>query len=370
MSTEYSHITASGAGARSLLEGVTGAVVPSTPGGRITVAGPCSAESRRQVMETARGLAPVGVDVFRAGIWKPRTRPGGFEGCGSRGLEWLREVKETFGMRIATEIATPRHAELAIEAGVDVLWLGARTTTNPFAVQEIADALKGKDVAVMVKNPANPDLELWIGALQRLYMAGIRRLTAVHRGFGVYGPSVYRNPPLWEIPIELHRRFPGLQMLCDPSHIGGKRDLIEPLSRQAFELGFDGLIVECHCNPQVALSDAAQQVTPDRLAEILDLVAKGSTGSPDEALSECRRNIDDIDNQLLELLARRMSISDEIGKLKKIHNMPVLQPLRYEALMQSRVDQAELLGLDRRFVMKVLSAIHAESVDRQLKLKS
>lgn len=351
------------------LSGIIPAVTPAEPGAKVLVAGPCSAESRRQVMETARQLIPAGIDLFRAGLWKPRTRPGGFDGCGSRGLDWLREVKETLGLRTATEVATPRHAELALGAGVNVLWLGARTTTNPFAVQEIADALRGSDAAVMVKNPASPDLELWIGAMQRLHMAGIRKMSAVHRGFGVYGHSAYRNPPLWEIPIELQRRFPQLQTICDPSHIGGRRDLIEPLARHACELGFDGLIVECHCTPDTALSDAAQQITPSRLCEITDALRHAALPTPSEAIEGCRRQIDEIDSRLLELLARRMKVSDEIGMIKKQHHMSVLQPDRYEALMQSRVDQAENLGLDRRFTMKILAAIHAESVGRQLRLK-
>lgn len=351
------------------LAGITAAVPPRADGARVLVAGPCSAESRVQVMEAARGLARLDIDLFRAGLWKPRTRPGGFEGCGSRGLEWLREVKEELGLRTATEVATPRHAEMALKAEVDVLWLGARTTTNPFAVQEIAQALAGTDAAVMVKNPASPDLELWIGAMQRLYMAGIRKLTAVHRGFGVYGPSLYRNPPLWEIPIELQRRFPAMQTICDPSHIGGKRDLIEPLARHAFELGFDGLIVESHCSPDCALSDAAQQITPARLGEIMANISHAAPPTPSDTIADCRRRIDEIDSRLLELMARRMEVSDEIGIIKKQHNMAVLQPDRYEALMQSRVDQAEALGLDRKFTMKVLAAIHAESVGRQLRLK-
>lgn len=355
------------------LTGIRPAVAPRYPGARVLAAGPCSAESRRQVMETARRLTAANIDLFRAGIWKPRTRPGGFEGCGSRGLEWLREVKDTFGIPVATEVATPRHVDLALNAGVDVLWLGARTTTNPFAVHELAEALRGTDAAVMVKNPAAPDLELWIGAMQRLYGAGIRRLTAVHRGFSVFGHSVYRNTPHWGIPIELHRRYPQIQLLCDPSHIGGKRELIEPLARHASELGFNGLIVESHCHPDTALSDAAQQITPEKLRELadtLDHLNPADPSDPTDAVTDCRRRIDMIDTQLLELLSARMGISDEIGLIKKAHDMPVLQPDRYEALMQSRVDRAETLGLDRAFISKVLAAIHDESVNRQLRLKS
>ena len=236
----------------------------------LIIAGPCSAESEEQVMNTAAQLAAKGVRILRAGIWKPRTKPGGFEGVGAAGLPWLKRVKDELGMLTATEVATPKHVEAALEAGVDILWIGARTMANPFAVQELADSLKGKDVPVLVKNPVNPDLELWIGGLERLNGAGITRLAVIHRGFSSYDKRIYRNPPMWHLPIELHRRIPELPILCDPSHIGGARELIAPLCQQAMDLGFNGLIVESHCSPDCALSDARQQVTPDVLNFILD----------------------------------------------------------------------------------------------------
>ena len=238
----------------------------------VVIAGPCSAETEEQVMETAKGIADKGIKLFRAGIWKPRTKPGGFEGIGAEGLQWLKRVKKETGMYVATEVATKDHVFEALKAGIDVLWIGARTTVNPFAVQEIADALKGVDIPVLIKNPVNPDLELWIGAFQRLYGAGIRRLGAIHRGFSSYDKKMYRNLPLWHIPIELRRRMPNLPIFCDPSHIGGKRELVAPLCQQAMDLSFDGLIIESHCNPDCAWSDASQQITPDVLDYVLNLL--------------------------------------------------------------------------------------------------
>lgn len=338
-------------------------------GGKVLIAGPCSAETREQVVTTAEGVKRAGADLFRAGLWKPRTRPGCFEGCGSQGLSWLKEVKLTTGMPVATEVATPTHVEEALKAGVDVLWIGARTTVNPFAVQEIAEALRGcADMAVLVKNPANPDLELWIGAMQRLYYAGVRRISAVHRGFSSYGKNYYRNPPQWHIPIELHRRMPQLQMICDPSHIGGRRELVAPLSREAYQLGFDGLIIECHCRPGEALSDAAQQLTPAELSDLMATLVVRPTGDASADLMMLRSRIDSLDDEFLAVLAKRMSLTDEVGRLKHANNIPVLQPERYEALMESRVAKAAELGLDRGFISRVLAAIHAESVARQLKL--
>lgn len=348
-------------------------IIPAVPQGAdesfAIIAGPCSAETEEQTLATARQLAKQGIKVFRAGLWKPRTRPGSFEGCGEAGLEWLQTVKKETGMTTATEVATPHHAELALKAGVDILWLGARTTVNPFAVQEIADALRGTDVAVLVKNPANPDLDLWIGAMQRIHNAGIRRLGAVHRGFSAYGAKFYRNPPQWAIPIELHRLLPHLQLIADPSHIGGKRDLISPLAQQAIDLGFNGLIIESHCSPDSALSDASQQITPQQLGEIIGRITiRGGQKNVGSQLDALRHQIDTLDSELLDLLARRMNVAVEIGRLKKEHNMPVLQPERYESLMKARVDEAATLGLDREFTSAILSAIHAESVNRQLNL--
>lgn len=355
---------------RDTFAGLREAVTPKN-GGRVLVAGPCSAESREQVMSAAVGVKEAGADVFRAGIWKPRTRPGSFEGCGAAGLEWLKEARCLTGMPVATEVATPLHVEQALESGVDVMWIGARTTVNPFAVQEIAEALKGcGDVAVMVKNPANPDLELWIGAMQRLYNAGVRRISAVHRGFSEYGRSYYRNPPQWHIPIELHRLMPRLQMLCDPSHIGGKRELVGPVARQACALGFNGLIIESHCCPEKALSDAAQQLTPSELKELMISLVGKPVSDTSADLMMLRSRIDMLDDELLEILVKRMAVSDEIGELKHASNMPVLQPERYEALMESRVDKGTAMGLDREFISGMLAAIHAESVRRQLAMRN
>jgi len=342
--------------------------VPATEGSPVVIAGPCSAESREQTLSCAKLLSKAGIKIFRAGLWKPRTRPGCFEGCGETGLQWLAEVKETTGMLTATEVASPRHVELALASGVDILWLGARTTTNPFAVQEIAEALHGTDAAILVKNPANHDLDLWIGALQRIHNAGISRISAVHRGFSSYGNRFYRNPPQWHIPIELHRRLPSLQFIFDPSHIGGKRDLIMPLAQQALDLGFDGIIVESHPVPDEALSDASQQITPQQLGDILQHLKIRSGHSVDNDLQTLRQQIDQLDGELLEILSRRMKVSTEIGRLKKEHNLTVLQPKRYDALMKSRVNEAESMGLDREFISSLLAAIHAESVNCQLKL--
>lgn len=334
----------------------------------LVIAGPCSAETRSQLLETARGLAAGGIKVFRAGLWKPRTHPGGFEGVGAEGLPWLRAVKAETGMYTATEVATRQHVEAAVAAGVDVLWLGARTTANPFAVQEVADAIaaSGRDVAVMVKNPVNPDIELWVGALQRIYNAGVRRLVAVHRGFSAYGKHLYRNPPQWRIPIELGRRYPSLPLLCDPSHIGGKRALVASIAQQAYDIGFSGLIVESHCDPDRALSDSAQQVTPAELLAIISSLVVRDRSQSAESLSLLRRQIDQIDDELLELLSQRMRLSREIGLFKKERRMPVIQPDRYNALMNKRVADACELGLSPDFVRGLLAAIHEESVRQQI----
>lgn len=332
----------------------------------IVIAGPCSAESEEQVLETARGLSANGVRIFRAGIWKPRTKPGGFEGVGAVGLQWLKHVKKETGMYVATEVATRDHVFEALKAGIDVLWIGARTSANPFAVQEIADALSGVDIPVLVKNPVNPDLELWIGAFERLYNAGIRRLAAIHRGFSSYDKKIYRNLPLWHIPIELRRRMPDLPIFCDPSHIGGKRELIAPLSQQAMDLAFDGLIIESHCHPDDAWSDAEQQITPDVLDYVLNLLVIRDETQTTENLSELRRQIDQVDEQLLELLAKRMRISREIGVYKKEHNMPILQSPRYREILEKRSDMGEHLDLSPDFVKEVLKEIHEESVRQQM----
>lgn len=340
------------------------------PGAPLVMAGPCSAETEEQVLSTARQLALGGVKIFRAGIWKPRTKPGGFEGIGKEGLQWLKRVKEETGMLVATEVAMRRHVEEALEAGIDILWIGARTSANPFAMQEIADAIKesGKDVPVLVKNPVNPDLELWIGALERLYNAGVRKLGAIHRGFSFYGKSIYRNPPQWHIPIELHRRIPDLPIIVDPSHMGGKRELIGPLSQQALDMKFSGLMIESHCNPDEAWSDKNQQLTPDILRIVLGSLVVRNTEQSTESLQALRQQIDKVDTELLELYAKRMSIARQIGQYKKEHSMPVVQESRYNDLMKSRVATAVDMGLSADFMRTVLQAIHEESVHQQLEI--
>ena len=334
----------------------------------IVIAGPCSAETEEQVMNTARQLAAKGQKIFRAGIWKPRTKPGGFEGIGVEGLVWLKEVKKETGMYVSTEVATAKHVYECLKAGIDMLWVGARTTANPFAVQEIADALKGVDIPVVVKNPVNPDLELWIGALERINNAGLKRLGAIHRGFSSYDKKIYRNLPQWHIPIELRRRIPNIQIFCDPSHIGGKRELVAPLSQQAMDMGFDGLIVESHCDPDCAWSDKSQQVTPDVLNFILNMLVIRDTTQSTENLSLLRQQIDGIDNELLETLNKRMRVSREIGQYKKEHSMPVLQTGRYDDILKTRIKAAEEMGMSGEFMKTVLQAIHEESVRQQIEV--
>ncbi len=337
----------------------------------LIIAGPCSAESERQIMDTATQLAAAGIKIFRAGIWKPRTKPGGFEGVGQDGLEWLRKVREHTGMFTATEVANRLHTQQAIEAGVDILWIGARTSANPFAMQEIADTLQQvnpENLTVLVKNPVNPDIELWVGALQRIYNAGVRRIGAIHRGFSTYGKHLYRNVPQWHIPIELRLRYPNLPIICDPSHIGGKRELIAPLSQQAFDMGFNGLIVESHCDPDCALSDASQQVTPEILNFILNTLVIRDSRQTTESLTLLRQQIDRIDNELLEILSRRMGVSRDIGRYKKEHRMPVVQAGRYNDIIRSRVKLGEEMGMGQEFMKTILLAIHDESVRQQIEI--
>lgn len=336
----------------------------------LLIAGPCSAETEEQVIQTATELAANGVKIFRAGIWKPRTKPGGFEGVGVEGLQWLKKVKELTGMYTSTEVATKQHVEAALEAGVDLLWIGARTSANPFAMQEIADALQeaGADVPVLIKNPVNPDLELWIGAMQRIYNAGIKRIGAIHRGFSAYGKHLYRNLPQWHIPIELRRRMPNLPIICDPSHIGGKRELVAPISQQALDMGFDGLIIESHCDPDCAWSDKSQQVTPDVLNFIVNTLVLRDESHTTESLTLLRQQIDTLDNELLEVLNKRMRVSREIGQYKKEHRMPVLQAGRYDDIIQSRVKLAMEMGMSSDFMKSVLAAIHEESVRQQIEI--
>ena len=330
------------------------------------IAGPCSAESEEQVMKTATQLARNGCRIFRAGVWKPRTKPGGFEGHGEPALAWLKRVKEETGMLITTEVATPDHAEMAMKYGIDLLWVGARTTTNPFAMQALADSLRGTDITVLVKNPISPDLELWIGALERLNGAGIKRLGAIHRGFSSYDKTIYRNRPMWQIPIELRRRIPELPIICDPSHIGGKRELIAPLCQQAMDLGTDGLIIESHCNPDVAWSDADQQITPDVLEKIVSHLIIRDTTDTTEEIAQLRQQIDELDNSVMDILAKRMQVCREIGQYKKEHNITVLQARRYNEILDKLGAQGAQCGMDADFVKKIYSAIHEESVRQQI----
>ena len=332
------------------------------------IAGPCSAETEEQVIETARQLAYKGCHIFRAGVWKPRTKPGGFEGNGEAALPWLKRVKEETGMLTSTEVATPEHVELALKYDIDILWVGARTAANPFAMQAIADSLQGVDIPVLVKNPVNPDLELWIGAMERINQAGVKRIAAIHRGFSSYDKKIYRNLPMWQIPIELRRRIPELPIFCDPSHIGGRRELIAPLCQQAMDLGFDGLIIECHCDPDKAWSDAKQQITPDILDYILGLLVIRDQSVTTEGISALRKQIDDLDNQLMELLSKRMRVCREIGHYKKEHNMTVLQTSRYNEILNKRGAQGSLCGMDPNFIKTIFEAVHEESVRQQIEI--
>ncbi len=319
-------------------------------------------------MTTATQLAKKGCHMFRAGVWKPRTKPGGFEGHGEKALPWMQRVRQETGMLTAIEVATPEHVELAMRYGIDILWIGARTTANPFAVQALADALKGVDVPVLVKNPVNPDLELWIGALERINGAGIHRLGAIHRGFSSYDKKIYRNLPMWQIPIELHRRIPNLPIACDPSHIGGRRDLIAPLCQQAMDMGMDGLIIESHCNPDTAWSDASQQVTPDILDYILSILVIRDQVVSTENIVALRKQIDEIDDALIDLLAKRMRVSREIGQYKKEHGMTIVQTSRYSEILDKRGAQGSLMGIGADCIKQIFESIHEESVRQQVEI--
>jgi chorismate mutase len=312
------------------------------------------------------------VSVFRAGIWKPRTRPGGFEGIGVIGLPWLQRVKKETGMLVATEVATAEHVKLALEHDIDVLWIGARTTVNPFAVQEIADVLQDTDKIVLLKNPVNPDLSLWLGGLERLHNAGIKKLGVIHRGFSTYDKTKYRNNPEWQIAIDLQNKFPDLPIICDPSHIAGRRDMIEEVSQQALDLNYDGLMIETHCTPDEAWSDAAQQVTPDRLKQMfVDLRVRKETDSADDysnRLSKLRTQIDEFDVKLLEILAKRMKVADQIGALKKEKNVAILQNNRWNEILGRMILDGESKGLSEEFVLKIFKAIHQESINHQEKV--
>lgn len=339
------------------------------------ISGPCSAESERQVIETAKELKKGGhVKLLRAGVWKPRTRPNSFEGIGAPALDWLKAAKAETGLPITTEVANAYHVESCLEAGVDVLWIGARTTVNPFSVQEIANALKGVDIPVVVKNPINPDLNLWIGAIERLHLAGINKLMAMHRGFSLSEPSVFRNSPMWEIPIALMTQHPNLPILCDPSHITGKRDLLLPVAQKAFDLGMHGIMIESHPNPDKALSDKAQQVTPDRFNELVSQLHFRKTGTKatevEDQLASMRSRIDEIDKKVIHLLSDRMEIAKDIGKVKKDMDITVLQLDRWKEIYESRTKLGTELGFSEAFIKRFLEQLHKESIRMQTDIKN
>ena len=319
-------------------------------------------------MQTARELADFGVRIFRAGIWKPRTKPGGFEGKGLEALPWLRRVNEELGMITATEVATPTHIEAALKAGVGLLWIGARTATSPFALQDMADALRGVNIPILVKNPVNPDIELWIGGLLRLNQVGIKRLGVIHRGFSTYEKKIYRNEPMWSVPIELRRRFPDLPIIGDPSHIGGQRSLIAPLAQQGLDLGFDGLIIETHCSPEKAWSDAAQQITPTVLKSLLNQLVIRDRRNEAVQLDEMRAQIDRLDSSLIHLLAERMAVSSKIGAYKKAHNLTIVQARRYDEILKRNFEHGTSHGMTPQFIKAIFEAIHEESIRRQAEI--
>ena len=347
-------------------------IIPGTEWGFFTlprpmcIAGPCSAETEEQVMETAKGLSAFGIHVFRAGTWKPRTHPGSFEGVGTQGLKWLRKVKETYGMKVCTEVASEKHVLECIKYGVDIVWVGARTSANPFLMQEIADALEGTDMPVLVKNPVNPDLDLWIGALERLNRAGLRKLGVIHRGFSTSASIPYRNDPGWKIAIELRTRYPQMAFFADPSHMAGDRKYLQELSQRAMDLGLDGLMVESHCDPACAWSDAKQQLTPVDLQGLLESLVIRENTSENEAYKEgidaLRARIDVIDEHLLKLLKDRMEVSGAIGQYKKEHNVAILQAGRWEQLLADMVAKGAALGLSEQAITAIMTAIHDESV--------
>jgi chorismate mutase len=338
----------------------------------LVVAGPCSAETEEQVLRIAHELKDSDVNYFRAGIWKPRTRPGNFEGVGALGLKWLQKVKAETGMKTATEVANATHVKLALEHDIDLLWIGARSTVSPFIVQEIADALQGTDKIVLVKNPVNPDLALWLGGIERLYTAGIKNLGVIHRGFSTYEKTNYRNIPEWQIAIELQNKFPDLPLICDPSHITGKRDMIFDVSQTALDLNFDGLMIETHTDPDNAWSDAAQQVTPASLIQIMeDLKIRKVTNTDaayKDSLKNLRAQITVVDNQLIEMLGKRMKVADEIGVLKKDKNVAVLQSKRWNEILGNMILEGSDKGLSEEFILRMFKAIHQESINHQEKI--
>ncbi|MDT7832421.1 bifunctional 3-deoxy-7-phosphoheptulonate synthase/chorismate mutase type II [Flavobacteriaceae bacterium S356] len=338
----------------------------------LVIAGPCSAETEDQVVKIAGELKNTDATVLRAGIWKPRTRPGNFEGVGALGLKWMQTAKQETGMLTATEVANPNHVDLALKHDIDILWLGARTTVSPFIVQEIADALKGTDKIVLVKNPVNPDLPLWLGAIERLHTSNIEKLGAIHRGFSTYEKTRYRNNPNWQIPIELQNRFPDLPLICDPSHIAGRRDIIFDICQTALDLNFDGLMVETHYDPDNAWSDAKQQITPKTLIQMMvDLKIRKATDTEAEyrnSLNTLRTQIDVVDHQLIEMLGKRMKVADSIGELKKTKNVAILQTKRWNEILGKMILEGESQNLSEEFVLKIFKAIHQESINHQEKI--
>jgi chorismate mutase len=339
----------------------------------LIISGPCSAETEEQVLETAVRLHKTGkVDMMRAGIWKPRTRPGSFEGIGTKGLPWMQKAKQITGMPVTVEVATGKQVEDALHFDVDVLWIGARTTVNPFSVQEVADALRGVDIPVLIKNPINPDLELWIGAVERVAKAGIKQIGLIHRGFSSYGNTEYRNAPMWHLAIEMKRRNPGLMMINDPSHICGRRDILQDVAQKAIDLDYDGLIIESHIDPDNAWSDAKQQITPERLAEILGSIRWRKEDILSEefhaAMEKMRQQINHLDDELLQILGQRMKVADEIGKYKKANNITILQTNRWNSILERAVIKGEKLGLSNEFITKYFDAIHMESINHQNKI--
>jgi len=333
------------------------------------IAGPCSAESREQVLKTAEGLTSVGISYFRAGLWKPRTRPGCFEGVGEKGLEWMREVKQKYGLKIATEVAFREHVEMCLSAGVDLVWIGARTTSNPFLVQELAEALGGKNIKVLVKNPINPDVDLWAGAVDRLTRAGVRNVGVIHRGFSSYQKIKYRNAPGWQIAIEFRQRYPDVPFFCDPSHLAGRKDYILELSQKSLDLGLDGLMIETHCSPSQALSDSGQQLTPSELKCLLDsLSARKPLPTSEDVrsrLEEMRRDMDVIDTRILQDLTDRMDISRQMGHLKKAEGISVIQTGRWNSLLERVCEESKKYGLREDYVKSIFSIIHDASIDEQ-----
>ena len=339
----------------------------------LIISGPCSAESESQILSIGKELKSLGVDVFRAGIWKPRTRPNSFEGVGSIGLPWLQLLKKEFGFKTAIEVANSKHVDQALNSEIDILWIGARTSVNPFSIQEIADSLKGVDVPIFVKNPINPDVDLWQGAIERIQGAGISKIAAVHRGFSTYDKSVYRNKPMWELPIELRQRMPLIPMICDPSHIGGRRGIIQEISQKAMDLNYDGLMIESHIDPDNAWSDSDQQITPTQLKTILEkLVLKFVEVDNLEVkneLKELRNQIDYIDAELINVLSQRMKVANHIGKYKSINNITILQPKRWKEVVKRTLELGATEDLSSGFISKVFSAIHQESINKQTAYK-